>query len=182
MPAAGGRRWWRLVADEGVAGCGEEDKACGSGSAMLSERWSIRVVRWRGDGERGRDVCTTLRSGWRVGELKTGDRRKTPPKTSLEQRPEREERGGRKNDDISSGCFVRERKELNKEENKDRGDELDNVKKDGGCLQGGSEDSGRKRLSISMVVEAWLSEKETGVIERQRVFSLKRKSVSVEEK
>ncbi|GJV90254.1 hypothetical protein Tco_1538067 [Tanacetum coccineum] len=96
MPAAGGRRWWRLVADEGVAGCGEEDKACGSGSAMLSERWSIRVVRWRGDGERGRDVCTTLRSGWRVGELKTGDRRKTPPKTSLEQRPEREERGGRK--------------------------------------------------------------------------------------
>ncbi|GKC24967.1 hypothetical protein Tco_1027117, partial [Tanacetum coccineum] len=28
------------------------------------------------------------------------------------------------------------------------------------CLKGGSRNSGGKRLSISMVVEAWLSEKE----------------------
>ncbi|GKB04144.1 putative reverse transcriptase domain-containing protein [Tanacetum coccineum] len=52
--------------------------------------------------------------------------------------------------------------------NEDRDDELDNVKTDGeqshdevyGCLNGGSGNSGGKRLAISMVEEAWLSEKE----------------------
>ncbi|GJV97924.1 hypothetical protein Tco_1549501 [Tanacetum coccineum] len=56
------------------------------------------------------------------------------------------------NGDISSVCFVRE---YNKGKNKDGGDELDNVKTDGG----GSGNSGGKRLDISMVEEAWLSEK-----------------------
>ncbi|GKE86845.1 hypothetical protein Tco_1560587 [Tanacetum coccineum] len=43
-----------------------------------------------------------------------------------------------------------------KKANEDGGDELDNVKTDGGLL----ENSRGKRLAISMVVEAWLSEKE----------------------
>ncbi|GKD97129.1 hypothetical protein Tco_1381026 [Tanacetum coccineum] len=71
------------------------------------------------------------------------------------------------NGDVSSVCFVRENNN-NKEKNKDRDDELDNVKTDGeqshdevyGCLKGGSGNSGGKRLAISMVEEAWLSEKE----------------------
>ncbi|GKF19893.1 hypothetical protein Tco_0068531 [Tanacetum coccineum] len=46
-----------------------------------------------------------------------------------------------------------------------------------GCLKGGSGNSGGKRLAISMVEEAWLSEKE----ERKNVSS-KRKNVFVEEK
>ncbi|GJQ95525.1 hypothetical protein Tco_0006664 [Tanacetum coccineum] len=75
---------------------------------------------------------------------------------------------------------------MNKEEtNKDREDELDNVKTDGeqsydevySCLKGDSGNSGGKRLAIFMVEEAWLSEKE----ERKNVSS-KRKNVSVEEK
>ncbi|GKB91720.1 hypothetical protein Tco_0963992 [Tanacetum coccineum] len=51
-------------------------------------------------------------------------------------------------------------KERNKKTNEDGGDELDNVKTYGGCLKGDSENSGGKRLAISMVEEAWLSEKE----------------------
>ncbi|GJW04713.1 hypothetical protein Tco_1563569 [Tanacetum coccineum] len=55
-----------------------------------------------------------------------------------------------------------------KKTNEDRDDELDNVKTDGeqshdevyGCLKGGSGNSGGKILAISMVEEAWLSEKE----------------------
>ncbi|GJW89961.1 hypothetical protein Tco_0167514 [Tanacetum coccineum] len=54
------------------------------------------------------------------------------------------------NGDISSVCFVCE----NNNNNNNRDDELDNVKMDGGLLDRG------KRLAISMVVEAWLSEKE----------------------
>ncbi|GKA56036.1 hypothetical protein Tco_0755108 [Tanacetum coccineum] len=73
------------------------------------------------------------------------------------------------NGDVSLVCFVRENNNNNKEEkNEDRDDELDNVKTDGeqlhdevyGCLKGGSRNSEGKRLSISMVEEAWLSEKE----------------------
>ncbi|GKB91577.1 hypothetical protein Tco_0963849, partial [Tanacetum coccineum] len=55
-----------------------------------------------------------------------------------------------------------------KKTNEDRDDKLDNVKTDGeqshdeiyGCLKGGSGNSGGKILAISMVEEAWLSEKE----------------------
>ncbi|GKB44229.1 hypothetical protein Tco_0889171 [Tanacetum coccineum] len=55
-----------------------------------------------------------------------------------------------------------------KKTNEDRDDKLDNVKTDGeqshdevyGCLKGGSGNSGGRRLAISMVEEAWLSEKE----------------------
>ncbi|GKA20718.1 hypothetical protein Tco_0700707 [Tanacetum coccineum] len=73
------------------------------------------------------------------------------------------------NGDVSSVCFVRERKKyIKKKTNKDRDDELDNVKTDGeqshdevyGCLKGGSGNSGEKRLAIFMVEGAWLSEKE----------------------
>ncbi|GJT22120.1 hypothetical protein Tco_0892057 [Tanacetum coccineum] len=46
-----------------------------------------------------------------------------------------------------------------------------------GCLKGGSGNSGGKRLAISMVEEAWLSEKK----ERKNVSS-QRKNVFVEEK
>nr|GEW13087.1 hypothetical protein [Tanacetum cinerariifolium] len=60
------------------------------------------------------------------------------------------------------------------------------------CLKGGSENSGGKRLAISMVEEAWLSDKEERknvsskrknvfVLEK-RMFSSKRKNVFVEEK
>ncbi|GKA16873.1 hypothetical protein Tco_0696710 [Tanacetum coccineum] len=44
--AGGGRRWWRLVADEGVAGCGggEGWSRGGDGGAKVG-RW------WWGDGE-----------------------------------------------------------------------------------------------------------------------------------
>ncbi|GKE85068.1 hypothetical protein Tco_1558810 [Tanacetum coccineum] len=45
-----------------------------------------------------------------------------------------------------------------------------------GCLKGGSRNSRGKRLAISMVEETWLSE-ERGMIERQIVFSWKRKNV-----
>ncbi|GKB20066.1 hypothetical protein Tco_0853989 [Tanacetum coccineum] len=77
------------------------------------------------------------------------------------------------NGDVSSVCFVRENNNnnyynYNKEENKHRDDELDNVNTDGeqshdevySFLKGGSGNSGAKRLDISMVEEAWLSEKE----------------------
>ncbi|GJT67032.1 hypothetical protein Tco_1018512 [Tanacetum coccineum] len=55
-----------------------------------------------------------------------------------------------------------------KKTNEDRDDELDNVKTDGeqphdevyGCLKYVSGNSGGRRLAISMVEEAWLSEKE----------------------
>ncbi|GKC99814.1 hypothetical protein Tco_1170089 [Tanacetum coccineum] len=54
-----------------------------------------------------------------------------------------------------------------KKTNEDEGDELDNIKTDGGLLEycecylkGDSGNSRGKRLAISMVVEAWLSEKE----------------------
>ncbi|GJT00512.1 hypothetical protein Tco_0821681 [Tanacetum coccineum] len=67
------------------------------------------------------------------------------------------------NGDVSSVCFVRENNNSNNnnnnnnnnkdEKNKDGGDELDNVKTDGGLLNLG------KGLAISMVDEAWLSEK-----------------------
>ncbi|GJZ01378.1 hypothetical protein Tco_0519339 [Tanacetum coccineum] len=54
-----------------------------------------------------------------------------------------------------------------------------------GCLKGGSGNSGGKRLAISMVEEAWLSEKkEVSFIKekecfhrRERIFSSKRKNV-----
>ncbi|GKD50022.1 hypothetical protein Tco_1278998 [Tanacetum coccineum] len=57
---------------------------------------------------------------------------------------------------------------IKKKTNEDRDDELDNVKTDGeqshdevyGCLKGGSRNSGGKILAISMVEEAWLTEKE----------------------
>ncbi|GKE58437.1 hypothetical protein Tco_1497622 [Tanacetum coccineum] len=62
------------------------------------------------------------------------------------------------NSDVSSVCF--------KKRNEDRDDELNNVKTDEqshdevyGCLKGGSGNSGGKILAISMVEEAWLSEK-----------------------
>nr|GEV09979.1 hypothetical protein [Tanacetum cinerariifolium] len=48
------------------------------------------------------------------------------------------------------------KKQIEKKTRKGEGDELDNVKMDGG----GSGNSGGKRLVISMVEEAWLSEKE----------------------
>ncbi|GJW29202.1 hypothetical protein Tco_0046077 [Tanacetum coccineum] len=72
------------------------------------------------------------------------------------------------NGDVSSVCFVRENNNNNKEENKRRvRHELDNVKTGGeqshdevyGCLKGGSKNNERKILAISMVKEAWLSEK-----------------------
>ncbi|GKA03337.1 hypothetical protein Tco_0676118 [Tanacetum coccineum] len=72
------------------------------------------------------------------------------------------------NGDVSSMCFVRERKkEIKKKTNKDRDNELDNVKTDVeqshdevyGCLKGGCGNSGGKRLAISKVEEEWLSEK-----------------------
>ncbi|GJW41560.1 hypothetical protein Tco_0067405 [Tanacetum coccineum] len=63
-----------------------------------------------------------------------------------------------------NGVFIFHRKKTNE----DRDDVLDNVKTDDeqshddvyGCLKGGSENSGGKRLAIFMVEEAWLSEKE----------------------
>nr|GEV93710.1 hypothetical protein [Tanacetum cinerariifolium] len=52
-------------------------------------------------------------------------------------------------------------------------------------LKGGSENSGRKRLAISMVVEAWLSEKEEkrkNVLSKRKNVSSKIKNVFAEEK
>ncbi|GJV83493.1 hypothetical protein Tco_1523391 [Tanacetum coccineum] len=62
------------------------------------------------------------------------------------------------NGEVSSVCFVSENNNNNNNNNKDEknedgGDELDNVKTDGGLLNLG------KGLAISMVDEAWLSEK-----------------------
>ncbi|GJY95215.1 hypothetical protein Tco_0511576 [Tanacetum coccineum] len=59
-----------------------------------------------------------------------------------------------------------------------------------GCLKGGSGNSGGKRLAISMVEEAWLSEKKENVFveekecfrRRERMFSSKRKNVSLKRK
>ncbi|GJR99803.1 zinc finger, CCHC-type containing protein [Tanacetum coccineum] len=59
-----------------------------------------------------------------------------------------------------------------------------------GCLKGGSRNSGGKRLAISMVEEAWLSEKEEDVfieekecfVEEKECFCLREKNVFVEEK
>ncbi|GJT07654.1 hypothetical protein Tco_0842116 [Tanacetum coccineum] len=58
-----------------------------------------------------------------------------------------------------------------------------------GCLKGGSRNSGGKRLAISMVEEAWLSEKKENVfVEEKECFhdeedvSSKRKNVSGKEK
>nr|GEY32924.1 hypothetical protein [Tanacetum cinerariifolium] len=65
------------------------------------------------------------------------------------------------NDDVSSVCFVRDRKkEIKQKTNENKENELDNIKTDGGYVKGCSENSGGKRLGISMVEEAWLSEKE----------------------
>ncbi|GJX35204.1 hypothetical protein Tco_0246761 [Tanacetum coccineum] len=50
-----------------------------------------------------------------------------------------------------------------------------------GCFKGGSGNSGGKRLAISTVEEACLSEKR-GVIVRQREYSSKRKNVSSKRK
>ncbi|GJR08349.1 hypothetical protein Tco_0791001 [Tanacetum coccineum] len=58
--------------------------------------------------------------------------------------------------------------DVSSKKNEDRDDELDNVKTDGeqshgevyDCLKGGSGNSGGKILALSMVEEAWLSEKE----------------------
>ncbi|GJX35050.1 hypothetical protein Tco_0246607 [Tanacetum coccineum] len=68
------------------------------------------------------------------------------------------------NGGVSSVCFVCE----NNNNKEFRDDELDNFKTDGeqshdevyGCLKSGSGNSRGKRLAISMVEEAWLSEKE----------------------
>nr|GFA55855.1 hypothetical protein [Tanacetum cinerariifolium] len=87
--------------------------------------------------------------------------------------------------DVSSVCFVHERKKLlKKKTNEDGCDELDDVKTDDGSRKGGG-----KRLAISMVEEAWLSEKEEVSSKdkecfrrREIMFSLKRNNVFVEEK
>ncbi|GKE64251.1 hypothetical protein Tco_1518412 [Tanacetum coccineum] len=56
------------------------------------------------------------------------------------------------------------------------------------CLKGGSGNSRGKRLAISMVEEAWLSEKrcdqktKSVFVEEKKMFSSKRKNVFVEEK
>ncbi|GKA83164.1 hypothetical protein Tco_0789912 [Tanacetum coccineum] len=63
------------------------------------------------------------------------------------------------NGDVSLVCSVRENNNNNNNNNKtneDRDDDLENIKTD----DGGSGNSRGKRLAISMVVEAWLSEKE----------------------
>ncbi|GJY83333.1 hypothetical protein Tco_0496709 [Tanacetum coccineum] len=94
--------------------------------------------------------------------------------------------------------------EFKKKTNKDRDDKLDNVKTDGeqshdevyGCLKCGSGNSRGRRLAISMVEEAWLSEKEEVSSKdkecfrrreimfssKKKMFSLERKDVFVEEK
>ncbi|GJU14556.1 hypothetical protein Tco_1142522, partial [Tanacetum coccineum] len=52
-----------------------------------------------------------------------------------------------------------------------------------GCLKGGSGNSGGKRLAISMVEEAWLSEKkEVTFSSKRKNVSSKRKNVFVEKK
>ncbi|GKE98586.1 hypothetical protein Tco_0021937 [Tanacetum coccineum] len=74
------------------------------------------------------------------------------------------------NGDVSLVCSVCENNNNNNNNkiNEDRDDDLENIKTDDeqshdevyGYLKGGSGNSRGKRLAISMVVEAWLSEKE----------------------